>query len=367
MTTLDSIRAALSSSATGLSPTAHVGLIGYSGGAIATNWAAALAPSYAPDINRLIVGATEGGVLVDPAHNLTYIEGSQVWAGVLMMALIGASRAYDVDLSQYLNSYGLSIYTKLQDASIATVLGEYPGLTWTQIAKPQYPNPDVIPVFAQTVNKLDLGNAPAPTVPMFIGQGANGVLEGTSGSTPGIGAGDGVMITGDVRSLARQYCAAGTVVQYQQYDDTSHFTTVPLWTPTAISWLNDRLAGEPAPTSCGHIPVGNSLAVLPTGAPLTVSATPGRAVLRHRTKLTIRVTATVDGAVSAVPDASVLLGNGRYLRTDVDGTVSTTLAFGRAGQRKVIATASGYTAGAATITVAAARHSTKRGHLQTAI
>jgi hypothetical protein len=63
----------------------------------------------------------------------------------------------------------------------------------------------------------------------------------------------------------------------------------------------------------------------------------------------------------------VLLGNGRYLRTDVDGTVSTTLAFGRAGQRKVIATASGYTAGAATITVAAARHSTKRGHLQTAI
>jgi hypothetical protein len=66
--TLDSLRAALSSPATGLTSTTKIGLAGYSGGAIATEWAAQLAPSYAPEINSDIVGAAMGGVLVDPAH-----------------------------------------------------------------------------------------------------------------------------------------------------------------------------------------------------------------------------------------------------------------------------------------------------------
>ncbi|MBS1843649.1 MAG: triacylglycerol lipase, partial [Actinobacteria bacterium] len=39
MNTLDSLRAALASSATGLSSTKKIGMIGYSGGAIATEWA----------------------------------------------------------------------------------------------------------------------------------------------------------------------------------------------------------------------------------------------------------------------------------------------------------------------------------------
>ena len=55
-------------------------------------------------------------------------------------------------------------------------------------------------------------------MPLFIGQGANGILEGTPGDKPGIGHGDGVMIAGDVRTLARHYCAKGTVVYYEQYE-----------------------------------------------------------------------------------------------------------------------------------------------------
>ncbi len=73
------------------------------------------------------------------------------------------------------------------------------------------------------------------------------------------------MIAGDVRSLARRYCRAGTKVQYQQYDATSHFTTVPLWGVDAYAWLGRRLAGGYSPTAnCGSIPRGNSLEPLPT-------------------------------------------------------------------------------------------------------
>ena len=141
MNTLDSLRAVLSSPASGAAGAKQIGLIGYSGGAIATGWAAELASSYAPDISSRIVGAAMGGVLVDPAHNLHYVEGSTVWAGVIPMSVIGISRAFHVDLTPYLNEYGLQLYNKLQRASIETVLGEYPGLTWAQMAKPEYQTP----------------------------------------------------------------------------------------------------------------------------------------------------------------------------------------------------------------------------------
>jgi hypothetical protein len=50
--TLDAIRATFNSPAIGLSPAAKVAMMGYSGGAIATEWAAELAPTYAPDGER---------------------------------------------------------------------------------------------------------------------------------------------------------------------------------------------------------------------------------------------------------------------------------------------------------------------------
>ena len=49
------------------------------------------------------------------------------------------------------------------------------------------------------------GGVATPEIPLFIGEGANGELEGRSGNKKDIGAGDGVMIAGDVRTLARGY------------------------------------------------------------------------------------------------------------------------------------------------------------------
>lgn len=259
MNTLDSIRAALRSPATHFTSATKVGLIGYSGGAIATGWAAALAPTYASDVNKHLVGAAEGGILVDPDHNLHYIDGSVVWAGVAVMAIIGLARAYHVDLTPYMSAYGLSLYNKLHSASISTVLGAYPGLTWAKLTKPAYASPESVAPFVKIANLLNLGSRGTPTIPMFMGQGANGVLEGTMG----LGKGDGVMVAADVRSLARQYCAHGTKVTYQQYNLTSHVTSVPLWLPAAISWLQARFAGKAAPENCSTIAPGNSLAPIP--------------------------------------------------------------------------------------------------------
>jgi len=256
--TLDSIRAIYKASGTGVDSGAKVGLLGYSGGAIATNWASVLAPSYAPDVNKKLVGAAEGGVFVRPATNLTYVDGSLVWSGVLPMAIIGVSRAFGIDLRPYLNEYGLSLMKSMQKTSIFQALGSKPGLTWKKMTKPQYADPAKVKIFVDTVNKLNLGKQPSPTIPMFIGQGSLGEAEGTVGNKPGVGPGDGVMVAGDVRTLARQYCADGVKVQHHEYA-LSHVTSVPLWLPAAINWMTARFAGKDAPTNCSSIKPGNPL------------------------------------------------------------------------------------------------------------
>jgi hypothetical protein len=256
--TLDSLRAALAAPATGLASTKKIGLIGYSGGAIATEWAAELAPTYAPDVNAKLVGAAMGGVLVDPAHNLHYVEGSLSWAGVMPMAIIGVSRAFGIDLTPYLSEYGAQLYAKLEKASIAEALAHYPGLTWAQLAKPEYPTPESIPLYVHVVNQLIMGTGGTPTAPLFIGQGALGELEGTPGNKPGIGEGDGVMIAGDVRTLARQYCERGDKVLYNEYP-LGHVTAAVPWIATAVPWLEARFAGTSAPQNCTSIAPGNPL------------------------------------------------------------------------------------------------------------
>ncbi len=264
--TLDGLRAAVNATAqTGVTASAKVGLIGYSGGAIATEWAAELAPSYAPDVDGRIVGSALGGVLVDPAHNLHYVDGSTVWAGVMPMAIVGVARAFDIDLSPYLSAKGVEVSNKLQKASISAVLGQYPGLKFSDLTKPEYAEPESIPEYVDAANQLIMGTGGTPGAPLFIGQGANGELEGTPGTKPGIGRGDGVMIAGDVRTLARQYCAAGVKVKYVQYDALSHVTSAVPWLAEAVPWLQARFTGLPAPQNCAGIAPGNPLDPIPVG------------------------------------------------------------------------------------------------------
>jgi hypothetical protein len=265
MNTLDSIRAAFNASAVETAGDAKVALLGYSGGAIASEWAAELAPTYAPDVNAHLIGAAIGGVLVHPAHNLHYVEGTTVWAGVMPMALIGIARAFEVDFTPYLTQRGTELYGSMQNASIVHVLGQprYRRLKWTDVVVPDYPTPESLPVFVEVANRLIMGTGGTPTVPLFIGQGANGIPEGTPGNKAGILAGDGVMIAGDVRTLAREYCGRGTVVYYEQYGLLSHTSTVGVWLLRAIDWIHDRFAGQSAPDNCSSIKPGNPLDPIP--------------------------------------------------------------------------------------------------------
>ncbi|MEO6918212.1 MAG: lipase family protein [Collimonas sp.] len=258
MTTLDSIRAVFNSPSIGMTPSSKIALIGYSGGAIATDWAAQLAPTYAPDVNKRLVGAAFGGLLIDPMHNLSYVDGSIVWGGVAPAAMVGLARAYNIDLTPYLNSDGVALFNTIQNQSLIQILPPNLGLHWTTLFKPQYASDlNSIPDVVRMVNNVNAGLIGEPTIPIYFTQGSVGILNGTFNPLPG----DGVMLAGDARTLAQQFCASGTSVQYTE-PPFEHAATAVVWAAGMLPWIYERFLGIPASDNCALIQSlpGSSLA-----------------------------------------------------------------------------------------------------------
>lgn len=247
--TLDSVRA--SEHDLGVPASTEVGLVGYSGGSIASEWASELAPSYAPELH--IVGVAEGGIPVDLAHNLDYVNGSAAWSGTIPAVVVSLARAFDINLSPYLSAYGEKITQQVEGECIASFLGAYPGLTVQQLLKPQYQDFLAIPVFRKVVNTLLMGTVPGrPAGPLFMGVG------------DADGTGDGVMVTKDVQALAHEYCTRGVNVQFNVYKGQDHDNAAIPFEVEAVGFLEQRFLGIPAISGCPNIGAGNSLAPLPT-------------------------------------------------------------------------------------------------------
>ena len=245
--TLDAIRA--TESYLELSPATKVGMYGYSGGSIAADWAAELAPRYAPALN--IVGVAMGGIPVDLAHNLRYVNGSHGWSGVVPAVMVSLTRSFHLDLAKYGSAYGKKIFAEVRRQCIGSFLGAYPGLRVQKLVKHRYRDILGVPVFKRIANRLIMGSVPGhPIAPFFMAVGnADGV-------------GDGVMVARDVQALAYQYCHQGDPVELQVYKGAVHTEAALHFEAPAVAFLMARFAGDPATGNCASIPRGNSLSPL---------------------------------------------------------------------------------------------------------
>jgi hypothetical protein len=66
-----------------------------------------------------------------------------------------------------------------------------------------------------------------------------------------------------VEALAHEYCTQGVPVTFSEYSGLSHEEAIAPFESTALSFLEARFAGGPAPNGCASIGAGNSLAPLP--------------------------------------------------------------------------------------------------------
>ncbi|MFI5715169.1 lipase family protein [Nocardia sp. NPDC051750] len=244
---LDGIRAA--EQILGLPASTPVAMSGYSGGAVPTEWAAELAPHYAPEL--ALIGAAAGGLPVHLAHNLPYVSGSADWAGVIPAAVVAFRRAYELDTDAFLSERGARAADDVETLCLGQFAGRYPGLTDAEMVRAPYKSLLDVPAAAAAINDNIMGTAGTPVIPLLLAVGQSDPI------------GDSVMVTRDIEALAHQYCARGVPVTYARYDHFDHMAAFALFQTQAAQFLAARFHNVLPTTNCASIGPGNSLAPIP--------------------------------------------------------------------------------------------------------
>ncbi|BCK58693.1 lipase family protein [Nocardia wallacei] len=231
--TLDGIRAVRQVPELGVGGS-RIAMAGYSGGGMATAWAAALQPRYAPELD--IAGAAAGGV---PMNLLTMVEAlgtnSHPAFGLAMAAAIGLEREYPdrLPISDYMNARGLAARDAMADGCTNEILAAGAGRNALEFAQSTelINSPEARAVVAE--NSLELFDG-IPEMPVF---------EWHSPTDPLIPV-DAIVNTN------RRYCAAGVRLQAEVNPSPEHLSAAVLGVPSMVNWLDGRLRGEPAPSNC---------------------------------------------------------------------------------------------------------------------
>ena len=225
---LDGIRAALSSERVGLSRSAPIGLWGYSGGGLASAWAAEMCGEYAPELD--IVGAVLGSPVGDLGNTFRRLNGS-FFAGLPAMVVAALAHVYpDLDriIEAHISDEGRALLDQLETMTTAGAvirmarrdMGDYLDEPLDDILS----TPEVTQVF----DSIKLGTA-VPVPPVLIVQAAH----------------DYLIDVNDIDKLADTYSAGGADVTYHRDAFNEHMCLHPLSAPMTLRWLTDRFARRP--------------------------------------------------------------------------------------------------------------------------
>lgn len=222
---LDGVRAALQSDRLGLSPSAPVALWGYSGGGLASAWAAEHNTDYAPELN--VVGAVLGSPVGDcgvVARNLnrTFFAGlAAVMIAALTHVFPGAQRVVD----EHATDAGKRLLDDLQSMTTAeavwrlrnTDIGSYVDMSADEL----WDVPEVREVFEAT----KLGQS-TPSAPLLVVHSVH----------------DRIISVEAIDQLVQAYRHGGATVTYLRDRFCGHILLHPLSAPMSLGWLGDRFA-----------------------------------------------------------------------------------------------------------------------------
>lgn len=225
---LDGVRAALSSERLGLSASAPIALWGYSGGGLATAWAAETCADYAPELD--IVGAVLGSPVGDLGHTFRRLNRS-FFAGLPALVVAALSRLYpDLDrvIKEHTNDEGRALLCELETLTTTGAvlrmarkdMGDYLDRPLDEIL--------ALPEVQYVFDNIKLGSK-VPTPPVLIVQAVH----------------DYIIDVGDIDALADAYSAGGAEVTYHRDAFCEHLLLHPLSAPMTLRWLQDRFARRP--------------------------------------------------------------------------------------------------------------------------
>ena len=225
---LDGLRATLSFERFGLAPNSQVGLWGYSGGGLASAWAAEMHASYAPELN--IVGAVLGSPVGDLGHTFRRLNGSYL-AALPALVVSALSKTYpDLNrvIEQHATEDGRELLRRLEGMTTLEAVIRLFRTDMDNLVHPPLEEVLQMPEVQYVFDNIKLGTS-VPTPPVLLVQAVH----------------DSVIAVDDIDELAHLYSSGGAQVTYHRDMFSEHMLLHPMSAPMTLRWLTDRFAGRP--------------------------------------------------------------------------------------------------------------------------
>ncbi|KZZ94146.1 Lipase, secreted [Moelleriella libera RCEF 2490] len=231
---LDGIRAALASkNLTGIENDARVGLWGYSGGSMASSWAAELQPEYAPEVK--IAGAAVGGLVPSISNSLHKVN-KGLAAGLIGGGINGLTHSYP-ELGKVLQDNILAEHKekffKPRTQCLGTNLLENTFADYYSMFKDTeiFQKEPATSIMAENAQGKSV-----PKVPLFVYKSVN----------------DEISPIEDTDKLVKFYCDNGATVEYTRDFLSGHSGLAITAQTYVLPWLRQVMNGEPLAKGCSQ-------------------------------------------------------------------------------------------------------------------
>jgi triacylglycerol lipase len=225
---LDGLRGALNTERLELSPSAPIGLWGYSGGGLASAWAAEMSGAYAPDLN--VVGAVLGSPVGDLGHTFRRLNGTYMSGlpALVVAALADIYPELNKIIQEHATEEGKKLLQRLHHMTTAEAVIRMVKKDMDDMVDVPLEQILDTPELKHVFDDIKLGAA-VPTPPVLIVQAVH----------------DQLISVGDIDELAEVYSAGGASVTYHRDMFSEHLLLHPMSAPMTLRWLTDRFNDKP--------------------------------------------------------------------------------------------------------------------------
>jgi len=225
---LDGLRATLNFERLGLAADSRVGLWGYSGGGLASAWAAEVHDDYAPELN--IVGAVLGSPVGNLGNTFRRLNGTK-FAALPALVVAALAKTYP-DLNRVIEENatdsGRALLRRLEHLTTGEALIRHFRHDMDRWVHPPLEDVLAMPEVQEVFEAIRLGGT-VPSPPVLIVQAVH----------------DSVIAVDDIDELAHLYSSGGARLTYHRDRFSEHMLLHPMSAPMTLRWLTDRFAGRP--------------------------------------------------------------------------------------------------------------------------
>ncbi len=225
---LDGLRATLSYEKFGLAADSKVGLWGYSGGGLASAWAAEMHAEYAPELN--IVGAVLGSPVGNLGNTFRRLNGTR-YAGLPALVISALAKTYPglaKVVEEHATDEGRATLQRLETMTTLQAVVRMFRADMDDLVHPPLEQVLDMPEVQEVFEAIRLGRT-APTPPVLIVQAVH----------------DSIINVDDIDELAHLYSEGGAQVTYHRDMFSEHLLLHPMSAPMTLRWLIDRFADRP--------------------------------------------------------------------------------------------------------------------------